>query len=151
MSLISFHTADRPLRLAGRTALKTFIEKLFRNEGQTPLQVNYIFCSDDYLLKINRDFLQHDYYTDIITFGLSDAGQPVEAEIYISLDRVRDNALLHKVTVKEETLRVIFHGALHLCGYGDKTKNEIRVMREREDYYLRSFLNGTRMTRKKRI
>lgn len=139
MSVISFHTADRPLRLAGRTALKTFIEKLFRKEGQVPAQISYIFCSDDYLLKINRDFLQHDYYTDIITFGLSRPGEHIEAEIYISLDRVRDNAALHHVSVRDETLRVIFHGALHLCGYRDKTKKQIREMRDREDYHLRSF------------
>jgi probable rRNA maturation factor len=88
---------------------------------------------------MNRDFLQHDYYTDIITFGLSEKGEPVEAEIYISLDRVKDNAATLKTTFKEETLRVIFHGALHLCGYKDKKKSEIALMRSKEDHYLRLF------------
>jgi rRNA maturation RNase YbeY len=88
---------------------------------------------------MNRDFLQHDYYTDIITFGLSEKGQPVEAEVYISLDRVKDNAKTHGTTQTNETLRVIFHGALHLCGYKDKRKSEITVMRQKEDQYLRLF------------
>jgi probable rRNA maturation factor len=80
---------------------------------------------------MNRDFLQHDYYTDIITFGLSEKGEPVEAEVYISLDRVKDNAANLETTFKDETLRVIFHGALHLCGYKDKRKSEITLMRRK--------------------
>jgi rRNA maturation RNase YbeY len=88
---------------------------------------------------MNRDFLQHDYYTDIITFGLSEKNQPIEAEIYISIDRVKDNALSLGVAYKEEMLRVIFHGALHLCGYKDKTKSEISAMRAKEDQYLQLF------------
>ena len=91
------------------------------------------------LLQMNRDFLQHDYYTDIITFGLSEKGQPVEAEVYISLDRVKENARIHGATQANETLRVVFHGALHLCGYKDKKKSEITLMRQKEDQYLRLF------------
>ncbi len=106
------------------------------------LSVNYIFCSDEKLLQVNRDFLQHDYYTDIITFELSGKNRPVEAEIYISVDRVRDNAKTHGTSVKEELHRVIFHGALHLCGYKDKTKSQARVMREMEEKYLKLYLRS---------
>ena len=89
------------------------------------------------LLKINQDFLQHNYYTDIITFGLQEPGQPIEAEIYISIDRVKDNAIQHGVGYENEMMRVLFHGALHLCGYKDKKKSEIQEMRAKEDQYLR--------------
>jgi rRNA maturation RNase YbeY len=88
---------------------------------------------------MNKDFLQHDYYTDIITFGLSEKGAPVEAEIYISIDRVKDNARSLSESFKDEICRVIFHGALHLCGYQDKKKSEIALMRAKEDQYLRLY------------
>jgi len=139
MTSVSFRSADRSLRLTGKTLVKDFIVSLFKKEKQPLASITYVFCSDEFLLKMNRDFLQHDYYTDIITFGLSEKGVPVEAEIYISLDRVKDNALTHGRPLEEETLRVIFHGALHLCGYNDKKKSEIALMRKKEDQYLRLF------------
>ncbi|MCW3088918.1 MAG: ybeY [Sediminibacterium sp.] len=139
MTLIAFRSADRSLQLPGKTAIKDFIGLLFRKEKKRLASITYVFCSDQFLLQMNRDFLDHDYYTDIITFGLSDKGHPIEAEVYISLDRVKDNARIHGATYREETLRVILHGALHLCGYGDKKKREITIMREKEDYYLRLF------------
>jgi probable rRNA maturation factor len=83
--------------------------------------------------------LQHDYFTDIITFDLSVSKNETIGEIYISVDRVRENAMTHSVTFQTELLRVIFHGALHLCGYKDKKKSEITIMREKEDYYLLLF------------
>ena len=88
---------------------------------------------------MNNDFLQHDYYTDIITFGLSEKNKPVEAEIYISIDRVKDNAKQLSILYKTEMLRVLFHGALHLCGYKDKTKSEILTMRAKEERFLLLF------------
>ncbi len=136
---VSFRSADRQLQLPGKTVLKAFIQSIFKKEKHALGSITYIFCSDEFLLQMNRDFLKHDYYTDIITFGLSEKGQPVEAEIYISLDRVKDNAQTIGTSFKEETLRVIFHGALHLCGYKDKKKSEIALMRSKEDHYLRSF------------
>ena len=139
MTAIRFHSADRSLEIKGKTGLKFFIESLFRKEGKKLASLSYVFCSDAFLLQMNRDYLQHDYYTDIITFGLSEAGHPIEAEIYISLDRVKDNARVHGCTYKEEVLRVVFHGALHLCGYSDKKKSEITLMRDKEDHYLRLF------------
>lgn len=135
-----FRYADRRLTLTQKTAVRAFVENLFRNEKKPLAQINYIFCSDEYLLDINRSFLQHDYYTDIITFGLSAPGEPVEAEIYISTDRVKDNAGQLSISFRDEMLRVIFHGALHLCGYKDKKKADIALMRKKEDYYLQLFL-----------
>jgi rRNA maturation RNase YbeY len=121
--------------LAERTRLKKFIESIFKKENQKLQYVNYIFCSDKRVLDINRQFLKHDYYTDIITFDLSESAV-ITAEVYISVDRVRDNAKTLGVSFQQELHRVIFHGALHLCGYGDKTKKEREVMREKENLNL---------------
>lgn len=139
MAKISFNTGDRPFVFQQKLLLKSFIESIFKKEKKQLAELRYVFCSDDMLLDINRNFLQHDYFTDIITFGLSEKGQPIEAEIYISIDRVKDNAQMLGVTYKEEMLRVLFHGALHLCGYKDKTKSEIVTMRAKEDRYLQLF------------
>lgn len=124
-----------------RTALKGFIEKLFKKEGKKLRSINYIFCSDEDILKINKQYLKHDFYTDIITFDLSESDEIV-AEVYISTERVRENAKSLDTSFVSEIHRVIFHGALHLCGYGDKTKSEKVEMRKREDYYLNSYLKG---------
>jgi rRNA maturation RNase YbeY len=140
MHKVNFQKADSALSLPAKTALKAFIENLFKKE-KTPLAtINYIFCSDKYLLSINQQFLNHDYYTDIITFGLHDKGTPVVAEVYISTDRVKDNAKTHGTTYSNEMLRVLFHGALHLCGYKDKTKANIATMRAKEDEYLKRYI-----------
>jgi len=140
MHKVNFQKADSALSLPAKTALKAFIENLFKKE-KTPLAtINYIFCSDKYLLSINQQFLNHDYYTDIITFGLHDKGTPVVAEVYISTDRVKDNAKTHGTTYSNEMLRVLFHGALHLCGYKDKTKPNIATMRAKEDEYLKRYI-----------
>ena len=118
--------------------MKEFIKEIFSAEGVSLDRLDYIFCSDEYLLQLNKTFLNHDYYTDIMTFDLS-SGAAVVGEIYVSVDRVKDNALKISSLYTNELLRVIFHGALHLCGYRDKTKREITIMREHEDYYLRLF------------
>ncbi|HEX2629058.1 MAG TPA: rRNA maturation RNase YbeY [Chitinophagaceae bacterium] len=123
--------------LPDRSTLKKFIESIFKKEGYQLASLNYIFCTDKRLLQINRDYLRHDYYTDIITFGLTQ--DPIEGEIYISVDRVKDNALQLGVSFKSELHRVIFHGALHLCGYRDKTKVESNLMRTKEDECLKRY------------
>ena len=133
---IHFHFLQGGFTLTERTTLKSFIEKLFKREKKQLLNLNYIFCSDDYLLEINKQYLKHDFYTDIITFGLSEPGEPISGEIYISIDRVRENAVQFKTSLKKEIHRVIFHGALHLCGYRDKKKEEELLMRKMEDKYL---------------
>jgi probable rRNA maturation factor len=139
MATVSFRSADRSLTLPGKTDLKKFIASLFSREGISLASLTYVFCSDDYLLRINQDFLQHDYYTDIISFDLTEPGGKTEAEIYVSLDRVKDNALSLGIPFRTEIYRVLFHGALHLCGYKDKKKSEIALMREKEEQYLRLF------------
>ncbi|KAI9440298.1 hypothetical protein F5148DRAFT_1293492 [Russula earlei] len=139
---VQFHSADKTLRFSNKTRLKQFINSLFTLEKKSLSSIHYIFCSDEYLLQMNKDFLQHDYYTDIITFGLSGKGEPIEGEVYVSLDRIKDNATQHATTIERETLRVIFHGALHLCGYKDKKKEDITLMRRKEDYYINRYLKG---------
>jgi probable rRNA maturation factor len=136
---VHFFSADAKTPAIPRTKLKEFLHALFESEGKILSDLNYVFCSDDYLLTINRQFLQHDYYTDIITFDVSDNKKAVKGEIYISIDRVKDNAKLLELTVQSEFLRVMFHGALHLCGYKDKTKAQQIIMRQKEDYYLAEF------------
>ncbi|MCZ2223574.1 MAG: rRNA maturation RNase YbeY [Chitinophagales bacterium] len=133
---VMFRSADRKLIYSGKSNLKLFVENLFKKEKISLKSICYIFCSDEFLLNINQQFLQHDYYTDIITFCLSEKEEPIEAEAYISVDRVKENAKTNNVSYKRELERVIFHGALHLCGYKDKKKVEIKQMREKENYYL---------------
>ena len=143
MSLsISFNKADRSTTLANRLALKAFIEKAIKKEGLTIETLQYIFCSDKFLLGINKFYLQHDYYTDIISFDLSETKGKLIGEVYISIDRVKDNAKTHKNSFKEELLRVIFHGALHFCGYKDKKPADIKKMRAQEDRWLKSYLKS---------
>lgn len=104
-------------------------------------ELNYIFCSDKYLRKINKQYLTHDYFTDIITFPSTTAGEKyIGGDIFISIDRVRDNAKTFNVTVNEELYRVMAHGLLHLCGYNDKTEKERKVMRKKESICLKKIL-----------
>lgn len=109
--------------------------------GLKAIQLDYIFCTDDYLLEKNRAFLNHDTLTDIITFDLSETRHNLEAEIYISTERVKENARLYRTSYKDELHRVIFHGILHLCGLKDKTANEQAEMREAEQKCLRAYEN----------
>lgn len=139
MERVAFRSADRTLNLTGKTQVKALVESIFKKEKRALSAITYIFCSDEFLLQMNRDFLKHDYYTDVITFDLSSKGEPATAEVYISIDRVKDNAANLGTSFRSEILRVIFHGALHLCGYKDKTKREITMMREKEEEYLRLF------------
>lgn len=137
--MVAFAYADRQLSLKQKRNIQAFIMQLFKMEHRPLAHLQYVFCSDEYLLAINRSFLQHDDYTDIISFGLSAPKAPIEGEIYISVDRVKDNAATLNTPFKEEMLRVIFHGALHLCGYKDKKKSESIIMRKKEEQYLRLF------------
>lgn len=134
---ITFNNADKVLMYNKKSKLKQQINLLFMEEGVQLESLTYIFCSDNFLLNINSEFLQHHYFTDIITFSLADAKQPVIGEAYISIDRVKDNAEQFHSTFKQELERVVIHGALHLCGYSDKTKKQIAIIRAKEDYYLK--------------
>ena len=140
--IIQFNFLE-PVSLKDRTRLKQFLVSLFKKEGKKLGELQYIFCSDDYLLNINRQYLNHDFYTDIITFDLSQKGQSINAEIYISVDRVKDNAQEYNSSLKKELQRVIFHGALHLCGYKDKTPAQEKEMRQMEEKYLALWVRST--------
>jgi len=133
---IKFYFLKNVTSLRNRSSLKRFLSRLFKKENKTLGSLNYIFCSDSYLLTINKKYLNHNYYTDILTFPLSVSNQAISADIYISIDRIKENASYFQTTIRQELHRVIFHGALHLCGYNDKSKTEVQEMRVREDYYL---------------
>jgi len=104
-------------------------------------QLNFIFCSDNYLLKLNQDYLNHDYYTDIITFNYNELSY-ISGDIFISVDRVKDNANLYGIEYRVELLRVLVHGVLHLIGFNDSTDSEEKIMREKEDEHINYFLNA---------
>lgn len=128
--------------LRSRRKLKSFLADLARKERKQLDELSIVFCSDEYLLNINREHLAHDYYTDIITFDLSaskDAG--ISGELYISIDRVKDNAKQFGSTFTQELHRVIFHGLLHLCGYKDKRQTDIAMMRKKEAHYLKRYFS----------
>ena len=135
-----FFLVDR-ITLKDRNRLKIFICDLFEGQGRNPVAINYIFCTDQYLLTINKKYLKHSYYTDIITFDLSDNKKELQAEIYISVDRVRENAKRLGLSIKSELHRVIFHGAIHLSGYDDKKRDEKEKMRAMENQLLSKYFH----------
>ncbi|WP_301921471.1 rRNA maturation RNase YbeY [Ferruginibacter sp.] len=137
---IQFFFKDQKVTLMFRTALKKFVNEIFITEGKRVKSLDYVFCSDEYLLDINRTHLKHNFYTDTITFNLSETPLEIIGEIYISVERVRDNAAGLGISTNEELHRVIFHGVLHLCGYNDKSSKDQKEMRAAEDKYLRLYL-----------
>ena len=138
---IAFHF-QKKTTLKNRKVLKQFLQSIFNKEKTAADSLSVIFCDDPYLLEINKSFLNHDYFTDIITFNFSPNNDvPVTGEIYISIDTVSDNALRFSVTKERELHRVIFHGVLHLCGYGDKSAKDQNKMTEMEDFYLKKYFN----------
>ena len=136
MSRVLFSEQSKCTWFRDRTIVKHAVRELFRKEGTRLEQLAVIFCTDDFLLDMNQKFLKHNYYTDIITFDLS-TGPGVIGELYISIDRVVENAETMGLDKAEEIRRVIFHGCLHLCGYKDKLNADKAVMRAKEEQYLR--------------
>jgi probable rRNA maturation factor len=136
---ITFHAANIKLPLIKKAAIKKFISERALKESGKKLSLIYVFCSDDFLLDMNRQFLDHDYYTDIITFPLAETERGIEAEIYISVDRVKDNAGKFETNFADELNRVVFHGVLHLIGYKDKSKADKEMMRNKENEWLNAF------------
>ena len=132
--MISFNY-EIDFQIQDETKKRRWISSLIEEENCREGEINYIFCSDEYLHKINVDFLSHDMLTDIISFDYS-VGKELHGDIYISIDRVRDNASDFKVCFENELLRVMAHGVLHYCGYKDKTDKDQELMRSKEDYYL---------------
>lgn len=120
------------------TNTSSWIENLILEEGKKLGEITYVFCDDAYLLKVNQDYLQHDYYTDIITFDYV-KGKTISGDIFVSLQRISDNASTLSNSFEKELQRVIAHGILHLCGYKDKTEEEEKLMRSKEDYYLSKY------------
>lgn len=133
---ILFHNADTSYVLKNKRAISSWITDTIKEEEKQLEEISYIFCTDDYLLKINQEHLDHDTYTDIITFDYTEDGL-ISSEIYISVDRVRENAKNLGIATIDETHRIIIHGVLHLCGYKDKSNLQTQEMRGKEDYYLR--------------
>ncbi len=137
MGSIHFFYIQQTSVLTQKKKLKNYLLYKSNLYGRPISGLQIIFCSDEYLLKINQDFLSHDYYTDIITFDLGvKESEAIQGEIYISLDRVKDNASQHGVSYKTELHRVIFHGLLHLLGFKDKKKSDQTLMRAMEDEFL---------------
>jgi probable rRNA maturation factor len=132
---IQFSSHRIKFRLSQQRHLSAWISSVVQKENSAIETLSFIFCSDNYLLGINRDFLQHDYYTDIITFDLG-TRKLLNGEIYISIDRIRENAKTFMVPLQEELHRVIIHGVLHLLGYSDKSAKQKRQMTDKENWCL---------------
>lgn len=142
MSVINFFNEGISYTLRNKTLLRSWLVKCAFAEKRKIDTLNYIFCSDNYLKKINKQYLNHDYFTDIITFSTSDPGdKTISGDIYISIDRVKENAATYGVRINEELHRVMAHGLLHLCGYGDKSEKEKKLMRKKENGCLKKLMN----------
>ena len=139
MISVQFIEVKKPIFLKSNE-LKSFLKRLIFKEGKTLGDLSVVFCTDEYLLKVNQDYLQHDYYTDIITFDYCE-GTKISGDLLISLDRVMDNSVLEKTSFESECFRVVFHGVLHLCGFKDKTKRDVLIMRGKESEYLDLFVS----------
>ena len=136
MASINFFSQKPRFKLSNPKKISSWIKKTIEKEGASLISLNYIFCSDEYLGDINIQFLKHKTLTDIITFNYNPSKTEIEGEIYISIDRVRENAQTFETDFQAELNRVIIHGVLHLLGYNDKTKSQKKFMREKEDSYL---------------
>jgi probable rRNA maturation factor len=135
-SAITFRVEENlDFSLEKETKIKSWIKKVAKQEGKTTGNISYLFCTDEYLLNINRQFLKHDFYTDIITFDYSN-DKKIEGEIFISTDRVKENAGTFKQPFQKELMRTIIHGVLHLCGYKDKSTADEKKMRAKEEEAL---------------
>ncbi|MFZ4634960.1 MAG: rRNA maturation RNase YbeY [Saprospiraceae bacterium] len=133
---IVFHYEDVPAPFTDELPYCTWLADVADAEEKQLLELTYIFCSDEYLLRINQQYLQHDFYTDVITFPHGEAEQGIFGDVYISTERVADNARELNVDFPLELARVMVHGLLHLAGYGDKTPEEATIMRAKENVYL---------------
>jgi probable rRNA maturation factor len=132
--LISFYNQDTFYKLKGKKELRTIVLKILKKEKKKAGEITVVTCSDNYLLDINKKHLKHNYFTDIITFDYSE--ERINGDLFISIDRIRENAKTFKVTINNELKRVLIHGILHLCGYKDKSSEQKKQMKQKEDYYL---------------
>ncbi|MCU0338905.1 MAG: rRNA maturation RNase YbeY [Spirosomaceae bacterium] len=137
--MISFFNEDVEFSVPTPRKIKAWLKQVIITESYTLNQLNYIFCSDEYLLHVNRQYLDHDFYTDIITFDNAEEERCVEGDIFISIERVKENATELGVAFEEELKRVLVHGVLHLVGYDDLEDEQEIEMRNKEDFYLIRF------------
>lgn len=135
--MIEFHF-ETDFQLVKQKEISDWINSVIISEKLILGEINYIFCDDEYILNVNQQYLNHDYYTDIISFDYREE-EVVSGDIFISIDRVQDNANEYKVSFEEELLRVIIHGILHFCGYKDKSDDEELLMRSKENEKIRMF------------
>jgi len=134
--MINFHTEAIDFKVLNPIKTKRWLKSVIESEGFELLEINYIFCNDEYLHSINVEYLEHDTLTDIITFDNSEEDQLIEGDIFVSIERIIDNTKDFNTTFEQEFKRVIVHGVLHLCGYFDKTDEDEKQMRDKEDYYI---------------
>jgi rRNA maturation RNase YbeY len=137
---IHFFTEEISFTLKNKTIIRNWLRETISAEGYVLEELNFIFCSDDYLLGINQQYLDHDTYTDVITFDNSEAPKTIVGDIFISIDRIKENAKEFKHDFMDELCRVMVHGTLHLLGYPDKGKVAKKIMTEKEDHYLEKLL-----------
>ncbi len=138
-TMINFFCEDIDFKVSQIRKTKAWLKTIILNEGFELRDLNYLFCSDDYVLNINRQYLNHDFYTDIITFDNSEIHSQIEGDIFISIERVRENALMLSQSFDTELCRVLAHGLLHLVGYNDLTDDQEKQMRAKESFYLSLF------------
>lgn len=136
---ISFFSEDIMFSLKEKVKRKNWLRQIAKEEGYSIGELNYIFCSDDYLHKMNVNYLEHDTLTDIITFDNSENPMIIEGDIFISVDRVKENAKDNGVKEITEFSRVISHGVYHLCGHKDKSQEEVKIMRSKEEFAINLF------------
>ena len=136
--MVHFCTEDITFSLKEKLKHKAWLNEVAKQEGKRILELTYVFCSDDYLLQINQEYLNHDTLTDIVTFDNSEDPKRIEGDIFISIDRVKENG--EKLGTKETELkRVMVHGLLHLLGYKDKKKEDKAIMTKKEDFYIKQY------------
>jgi metalloprotein, YbeY/UPF0054 family len=138
--MIRFFSEDVPFNLKEKQKIKNWIKDAAKNENKIVGDINFIFCSNNYLLEINKKYLNHDYFTDVITFDFCE-GKIISGDIFISIDCVRENSVTYIQSFDKELYRVLIHGILHLCLYCDSTSSEKAVMRSKEDFYIEKLLN----------
>ncbi len=136
---VFFHSQVKGFRLVGKAKTDEWILKVLKEEKKKGGEINFVFVDDEFLLGINRQYLKHDFYTDVITFDWTEKNQTISGDVYISIDRIKENAEKEKIPFITELRRVIVHGVLHLVGYKDKTISDKKKMTLAEDRYLAIF------------
>ncbi len=139
MNSISFHNEGVTVKTPSKRVLKAWIKELVSNHGKKIGELAFVFCSDEKILEVNQNFLQHNYYTDIITFDYCE-GDIVSGDVFISVERVKENAIHHQAEYKEELVRILAHGVLHLIGFQDKSPKKKKEMTKNEDLCISLFL-----------